>query len=148
MAGLEPATLRLEVSRAIQLRHEGEKVKNKEAIEAQCKHSSEMEKLSTEAERSSIKYMQVKYLVGKEGHEFNALVSGVTEFGMFVELEDSLCEGLIPMRDIKDDHYVLNKESYSLIGRKTGNKFQLGDPLRVRVRNVDLLKKQLDFELV
>ena len=114
----------------------------------QCKHSSEMEKLSTDAERSSIKYMQVKYLVGKEGHEFNALVSGVTEFGMFVELEDSLCEGLISMRDIKDDHYVLNKESHSLIGRKTGHKFQLGDPLRVRVRNVDLVKKQLDFELV
>ena len=136
------------VHRLLQHYLDGEKVKNKEAIEAQCKHSSEMEKLSTEAERSSIKYMQVKYLVGKEGHEFNALVSGVTEFGMFVELEDSLCEGLISMRDIKDDHYVLNKESYSLIGRKTGNKFQLGDPLRVRVRNVDLVKKQLDFELV
>ena len=136
------------VHRLLQKYLDGEKVKNKEAIEVQCKHSSEMEKLSTDAERGSIKYMQVKYLEGKEGHEFNALVSGVTEFGMFVELEDSLCEGLISIRDIKDDHYVLNKESYSLIGRKTGNKFQLGDPLRVRVRNVDLVKKQLDFELV
>ncbi len=136
------------VHRLLQHYLDGEKVKNKEAIEAQCKHSSEMEKLSTDAERSSIKYMQVKYLVGKEGHEFNALVSGVTEFGIFVELEDSLCEGLVSMRDIKDDHYVLNRERYSLIGRKTGKKFQLGDPLRVRVRNVDLVKKQLDFELV
>ena len=136
------------VHRLLQKYLDGEKVKNKEAIEVQCKHSSEMEKLSTDAERGSIKYMQVKYLEGKEGHEFNALVSGVTEFGMFVELEDSLCEGLISIRDINDDHYVLNKESYSLIGRKTGNKFQLGDPLRVRVRNVDLVKKQLDFELV
>ena len=136
------------VHRLLQRYLDGEKVTNKEVIEAQCKHSSEMEKLSTDAERSSIKFMQVKYLEGKEGHEFNALVSGVTEFGMFVELEDSLCEGLVSMRDIKDDHYVLNKESYSLIGRKTGNKFQLGDPLRVRVRNVDLVKKQLDFELV
>ena len=136
------------VHRLLQHYLDGEKVKSKEAIEVQCKHSSEMEKLSTDAERSSIKYMQVKYLMGKEGHEFNALVSGVTEFGMFVELEDSLCEGLVSMRDIKDDHYVLNKESYSLIGRKTGKKFQLGDPLRVRVRNVDLVKKQLDFELV
>ena len=126
------------VHRLLQHYLDGEKIKNKEAIEAQCKHSSEMEKLSTDAERSSVKYMQVKYLEGKEGHEFNALISGVTEFGMFVELEDSLCEGLVSMRDIKDDHYVLNKESYSLIGRKTGNKFQLGDPLRVRVRNVDL----------
>ena len=136
------------VHRLLQYYLDGEKIKNKEAIEAQCKHSSEMEKLSTDAERSSIKYMQVKYLVGKEGQEFNALVSGVTEFGMFVELEDSLCEGLVSMRDIKDDHYVLNKESFSLVGRKTGKKFQLGDPLRVRVRNVDLVKKQLDFELV
>ena len=136
------------VHRLLQYYLDGEKVKNKEAIEVQCKHSSEMEKLSTDAERSSIKYMQVKYLVGKEGQEFNALVSGVTEFGMFVELEDSLCEGLVSMRDIKDDHYVLNKESFCLVGRKTGKKFQLGDPLRVRVRNVDLVKKQLDFELV
>ena len=136
------------VHRLLQHYLDGEKIKNKEAIEAQCKHSSEMEKSSTDAERSSIKYMQVKYLAGKEGQEFNALISGVTEFGMFVELEDSLCEGLVSIRDIKDDHYVLNKESYSLIGRKTGNKFQLGDPLRVRVRNVDLVKKQLDFELV
>lgn len=136
------------VHRLLQRYLDGEKVTNKEAIEAQCKHSSEMEKLSTDAERSSVKYMQVKYLKGKEGYEFNALVSGVTEFGMFVELEESLCEGLVSMRDIKDDHYVLNKESYSLIGRKTGNKFQLGDSLRVRVRNVDLVKKQLDFELV
>mgnify|MGYP001277880561 FL=1 len=136
------------VHRLLQHYIDGEKIKNKEAIEAQCKHSSEMEKLSTDAERSSVKYMQVKYLAGKEGQEFNALISGVTEFGMFVELEDSLCEGLVSIRDIKDDHYVLNKENYSLIGRKTGNKFQLGDPLRVRVRNVDLVKKQLDFELV
>ena len=136
------------VHRLLQHYLDGENIKNKEAIEAQCKHSSEMEKLSTDAERSSIKYMQVKYLVGKEGQEFNALVSGVTEFGMFVELEDSLCEGLVSMRDIKDDHYVLNRESFSLVGRKTGKKFQLGDPLRVRVRNVDLVKKQLDFELV
>ncbi|PDH47299.1 MAG: ribonuclease R [Bacteroidetes bacterium MED-G21] len=136
------------VHRLLQRYLDGEKVNNKEVIEAQCKHSSEMEKLSTDAERSSIKYMQVKYLVGKEGQEFDAIVSGVTEFGMFVELEDSLCEGLVSMRDIKDDHYVLNKESFSLVGRKTGHKFQLGDPIRVRVRNVDLVKKQLDFELV
>ena len=127
---------------------DGEKVKEKDAIEEQCKHSSAMEKLSTDAERASIKYMQVKYLVGKEGEEFNAVVSGVTEFGMFVELEESLCEGLVSMRDLKDDHYELNRETFSLVGRKNGKKFQLGDQLRVRVRNVDLVKKQLDFELV
>ena len=136
------------VHRLLQRYLDGEKVTNKDVIEAQCKHSSEMEKLSTDAERSSIKFMQVKYLLGKEGQEFDAIVSGVTEFGIFVELQDCLCEGLVSMRDINDDHYVLQKEIFSLVGRKTGNKFQLGDPIRVRVRNVDLVKKQLDFELV
>ena len=136
------------VHRLLQQYLDGEKVQNKEALEAQCSHASDMEKLATEAERSSIKYMQVKYLVGKEGQEFDALVSGVTEFGIFVELEESLCEGLVSMRDIRDDHYTLNKETFSLVGRRTGKKFQLGDPLRVRVRKVDLVKKQLDFELV
>ena len=135
------------VHRLLQGYLDGEKVKDKDAIEEQCKHSSAMEKLSTDAERSSIKYMQVKYLVGKEGQEFMGLVSGVTEFGVFIELEESLCEGLVAMRDLKDDHYELNKESFSLIGKRNGNKIQLGDQVRIRVRNVDLVKKQIDFEL-
>lgn len=135
------------VHRLLQRYLDGEKVNEKDDIEEQCKHSSAMEKLSTDAERASIKYMQVKYLLGKEGQEFNGVVSGVTEFGMFVELEESLCEGLVAMRDLKDDHYDLNKETFSLEGRKTGNRFQLGDQVRIRVRNVDLVKKQIDFEL-
>lgn len=136
------------VHRLLQRYLDGEKVSSKEAIEEDCKHASVMEKLATEAERSSIKYMQVKYLLGKEGSEFDGLVSGVTEFGIFVELIDSLCEGLVSMRDLCDDHYELDKSTYSLIGRRTNRKFQLGDSLRIRVRNVDLVKKQLDFELV
>jgi exoribonuclease R len=107
-----------------------------------------MEKLSTDAERASIKYMQVKYLLGKEGEVFDGQISGVTDFGMFVELKESLCEGRISLRDIKDDHYQLNKENFSLIGRSKGKKFQLGDSLRVRILNVDLVKKQIDFGLV
>lgn len=136
------------VHRLLQRYLDGEKVKEKEEIEVQCKHSSAMEKLATEAERASIKYMQVKYLMGKEGEEFNGVVSGVTEFGMFVELEESLCEGMVAIRDMKDDHYVLNKETYSLLGRKYGRKFQIGDKVRIAVRNVDLVKKKLDFDLV
>ena len=135
------------VHRLLQRYLDGEKVEQKEFIEEQCKHSSAMEKLSTDAERASIKYMQVKYLVGKEGQEFIGLISGVTEFGMFVELQDSLCEGLVAMRDLKDDHYELNKASFSLVGKHHGKKYQLGDQVRIRVRNVDLVKKQIDFEL-
>jgi ribonuclease R len=135
------------VHRLLQRYLDGEKIEEKDAIEEQCKHSSAMEKLSTDAERASIKYMQVKYLVGKEGQEFMGVVSGVTEFGMFIELEESLCEGLVAMRDLNDDHYELNKESFSLVGRRNGRKFQLGDQVRIRVRNVDLVKKQIDFEL-
>ena len=135
------------VHRLLQRYLDGEKVEGKDAIEEQCKHSSAMEKLSTDAERSSIKYMQVKYLVGKEGQKFMGVVSGVTEFGMFIELEESLCEGLVAMRDLKDDHYELHKETFSLVGKRTRKKFQLGDQVRIRVRNVDLIKKQIDFEL-
>ena len=135
------------VHRLLQRYLDGEKVTEKELIEEQCKHSSAMEKLSTDAERSSIKYMQVKYLIGKEGQEFDGTISGVTEFGMFVELKESLCEGLVSMRDLNDDHYELRKESFSLIGRNTNRSFQLGDDVRIRVRNVDLVKKQIDFQL-
>jgi len=135
------------VHRLLQQYLDGEKVKNREEIEEKCKHSSFMEKLSTDAERTSIKYMQVKYMLGKEGKEFNGVVSGVTEFGMFVELEDSLCEGLVSMRELDDDHYELIKESFSLVGKRTGKAFQLGDQVRVRVKNVDLVKKQLDFQI-
>jgi len=136
------------VHRLLQRYLGGEKVTEKEAIEEQCKHSSAMEKLSTDAERSSIKYMQVKYLMGKVGQEFMGAVSGVTDFGMFIELKDSLCEGLVSMRDLKDDHYELHKETFSLVGKRTKKRFQLGDSIKVRVRNVDLVKKQIDFQLV
>ena len=136
------------VHRLLQKYLEGEVNPDKIKLEEQCKHSSSMEKLSTEAERASIKYMQVKYLMGKEGKFFDGQISGVTDFGIFVELKDSLCEGRISLRNLKDDHYELNKETFSLIGRNTGNKFQLGDSLRIRILNVDLIKKQIDFGLV
>ncbi len=136
------------VHRLLQSYLDGKKISGKEIIEEHCKHSSAMEKLSTDAERASIKYMQVKYLVGKEGEIFKGIISGITEFGIFVELEESFCEGMVSVRDLKGDHYVFNKQSYSLVGKRTSNKFQLGDSLRIKVRNVDLVKKKLDFELV
>ena len=91
--------------------------------------------------------MQVKYLLGKEGDVFEAQISGVTDFGMFVELKDSLCEGRVSVRDLKDDHYQFHKETFCLIGRSKGKKFQLGDSVLVRLLSVDLIKKQIDFKL-
>jgi ribonuclease R/exosome complex exonuclease DIS3/RRP44 len=135
------------VHRLLQKYLDGETNHDKIKIEEQCKHSSSMEKLSTDAERASIKYMQVKYLLGKEGEIFEAQISGVTDFGMFVELKDSLCEGRVSVRDLKDDHYQFHKQTFSLIGRSKGKKYQLGDSLQVLVLNVDLLKKQIDFRL-
>lgn len=135
------------VHRLLQKYLNGEKNHDKIKIEEQCKHSSSMEKLSTDAERASIKYMQVKYLLGKEGDVFEAQISGVTDFGMFVELKDSLCEGRVSVRDLKDDHYQFHKETFCLIGRSKGKKFQLGDSVLVRLLSVDLIKKQIDFKL-
>lgn len=135
------------VHRLLQRYLDGEKVGDKSTIEEQCMHSSAMEKLATEAERASIKYMQVKFLMDKEGQEFDGVISGVTEFGLFVELEESLCEGLIAVRDLRDDHYELRQDQFCLHGKRYGKRYQMGDKIKVCVRHVDLVKKQIDFEL-
>ncbi len=119
-----------------------------EALELECKHCSEREKLAAEAERASIKYKQVQFLQDKVGLVFNALVSGVTEFGFFAELEGNKCEGMVHVRNLKDDRYIFEQESYRLRGLKTGRTFMLGDVISVKVKSADLLKKQIDFELV
>lgn len=119
-----------------------------ESLEAECKHCSEREKLAAEAERASIKYKQVQFLQDKIGQIFPALISGVTEFGLFAELEGNKCEGMIHVRNMRDDRYVFEQESYRLRGIRNGRLFQLGDTVHVRVKSADLLKKQIDFELV
>lgn len=117
-------------------------------LEDECKHCSEREKLAAEAERASIKYKQVQFLQDKLGQIFPALISGVTEFGLFAELEGNKCEGMIHVRNLRDDRYVFMPESYSLRGQRTGRTFRLGDKVHVRVKSADVLKKQIDFEMV
>ena len=117
----------------------------REGLEERCKHSTDMEIKASEAERSSVKFKQAQYLMGREGEVFDGMISGVTEWGIYVELIDSKCEGLIRVRDLKDDYYDLDEANYCLVGRRTNRRFQLGDPVRVKLKSADLLKKQIDF---
>jgi len=113
--------------------------------EAKCKHSTDMEIRASEAERASIKFKQAQYLMGREGEVFDGIISGITEWGIYVELLESKCEGLIRVRDLKDDFYELDEANYCLVGSRTRRKFQLGDGISVQLKSADLMKKQIDF---
>lgn len=136
------------VHRLLQHYLDGGKPVNQEELEEKCKHSSEREKLATEAERASIKFMQVKFMQGKEGEVFPGVVSGVSEWGMFVELEGNKCEGLVRLRSMKDDFYSFNADNYAIEGKRTGKIYRIGDEVTVKVLKADLSKKQLDFDLM
>jgi ribonuclease R len=117
--------------------------------EAKCKHSSEMEKLAAEAERASIKYKQVEFMSQQSADEvFEGLITGVTEFGIFVEITSTACEGLVKMSDLRDDFYELDKENYRIVGKRSGRIFTFGDPVRVRVKETNLARRSMDLELV
>lgn len=117
-------------------------------LEDECKHSSDMEQLAANAERSSIKYKQVEYMADRIGEEYDGMISGVTEWGLYVELDENKCEGLVPMRDLADDYYDFDEKAHLIRGRRRGNVYRLGDKVRVRVANANLERKQLDFLLV
>lgn len=121
---------------------------NAEKLEEQCKHSSDMEQLAANAERASIKYKQVEYMNDHLGEEYDGVISGVTEWGLYVEINDNKCEGLVPVRDLADDFYDLDEKNYCLVGRRHNNRYRLGDNIRVRVARANLDKKQLDFAIV
>ena len=121
---------------------------NAEKLEDLCKHSSDMEQLAANAERASIKYKQVEYMGDHMGEIYDGVISGVTEWGLYVELNDNMCEGLVPVRDLADDYYDFDEKNYSLVGRRRGVRYRLGDEVRVRVARASLEKKQLDFVLV
>ena len=121
---------------------------NKQKLEDECKHCSEMEQLAANAERSSIKYKQVEYLGERLGEVYEGVISGVTEWGLYVELNENKCEGLVPIRDLEDDFYELDEKNYCLIGRRKKMRYRLGDPITIQVARADLAKKQLDFALV
>lgn len=117
-------------------------------LEDLCKHSSAMEQLAANAERASIKYKQVEYLNDHLGEVFTGVISGVTEWGLFVELDENKCEGLVPVRDLADDYYDLDERNYCLVGRRGNSRYRLGDKVTVQIARANLERKQLDFALV
>ena len=124
---------------------DGGKSVSEEDYEAKCHHSSDMENLAAQAERDSIKYMQVKYMQDHKDEEFLGVISGVTEWGIYVEIIENKCEGMCRIREIKDDYYTFDDKQYALVGEVSKNILQLGDEVYVKVKNADLVKKQLDF---
>lgn len=127
---------------------DGGKAPNQEEYQEKCKHSSEMEYLATKAERDSIKYMQIKYMQDHENEEFKGVISGVTDWGIYVEIIDNKCEGMIRARDLTDDHYIFDEKQYAMVGQDSKKKYQLGDEVTVKVKQADLERKHLDFHLV
>ncbi len=119
-----------------------------EKLEDQCKHSSEMEQLAANAERASIKYKQCEYLADRLGQVYDGIISGVTEWGLYVELNENKCEGLVPIRDLADDYYVFDDRNYCLVGRKTHTRYTLGDRVKVQVARANIEKKMIDFALL
>ena len=120
---------------------------NLKKYEGMCEQSSKMEEVAAQAERASIKYKQVEFMADKIGQVFEGVISGICEWGIYVELNDSKCEGLVPMRDLDDDYYEFDEKNYCLRGRRDHHVYQLGDAMKVKVARADLEKKQLDFEL-
>jgi ribonuclease R len=125
----------------------GGESKDQAKYEKMCKHTSDMEKRATDAERASIKYKQVEFMTDKIGNEYEATISGITEWGIYAEINENKCEGMIPIREIDDDFYYFDEENYCLIGRRQGRRFQLGDQIKIRIWRTNLLKKQMDFKL-
>ena len=133
------------VHRLLQFYLDGGKNADAEEFEAKCKHSTNMEILSTKAERDSIKYMQVKFMQDHQDEEFVGVISGVTEWGIYVEIVSNKCEGMVRIREIKDDYYFFDEKQYALVGENTDNMYQLGDEVIIMVKEADLVKRQLDF---
>ncbi|AND63942.1 ribonuclease R [Flavobacterium covae] len=136
------------VHRLLQQYLDGAKSADEEAYEEKCVHSSNMENSASNAERDSIKYMQVKYMQDHKDQEFLGVISGVTEWGIYVEIVENKCEGMIRIREIKEDYYTFDEKQYALVGQVTKDLLQLGDEVWVKVKNADLVKKQLDYHFI
>ncbi|MDG1730236.1 MAG: ribonuclease R [Algibacter sp.] len=127
---------------------DGGKSANEDLYEEKCNHSSNMEGLATRAERDSIKYMQIRFMEDHKDEEFIGVITGVTDWGIYVEIIQNKCEGMVSVRDMKDDHYAFDQDLYAMVGRSNGMVYQLGDEVVVKVKNTDLVKKHLDFNLL
>lgn len=136
------------VHRLLTLYMEGGRSVSKQLTEDECKHCSEMEQLAANAERASIKYKQVEFMSDKIGRVFKALISGVAEWGIYAEIEENKCEGLIPMRELDDDFYEFDEKNYCIRGRRSKREYRLGDEIEVKVVRANLERKQLDFSIV
>lgn len=136
------------VHRLLQHYLDNGKSAKEEEYEEKCGHSSDMENLATNAERDSIKYMQVKYMQDHQDEEFLGVISGVTEWGIYVEIISNKCEGMVRLQDLQDDRYEFDREEYAVIGQRTKKVYQLGDEVYVKVKNADLVKKHLDFTML
>ena len=120
---------------------------NKDHYEELCQHSSDMEQLAQNAERDSIKYKMVEFMGDKIGEEFDAHISGIQSYGIYCEIDENHCEGMVPMHDLDDDYYEFDERNYCLVGRRHHHKYQLGDAVRIKVARANIEKRQLDFEL-
>ena len=138
----------LMVHRLLSLYAEGGKSVNKTEYEEYCEHSSDMEQLAAQAERASIKYKQVEYMSYHLGQVYDGVISGVTDWGIYVELNENKCEGMIPIRSLDDDFYEFDEKNYCIIGRHNHKRYQLGDELTVKIIRTDLVKTQIDLEII
>ncbi len=136
----------LMVHRLLETYLAGKDSANKAEYEEKCQHSSEMERKAQEAERDSVKYKKAEYMLDKIGQEFDALISGVSKWGIYAEINGNKCEGMIRLNDLEDDFYYLDEDNYQVIGQRYGHSYKLGDPIRIRVKKIDLSRKQMDFE--
>ena len=120
---------------------------NLKSYESKCEHASRREELAVQAERASIKYKQVEFMMDHVGEVFDGIISGANEWGFYVELSESHCEGMVPVRELADDFYEYDERNYCLIGTRTRRKFELGQKVKVEIIRADLAKRQLDFSL-
>ncbi len=138
----------LMVHRLLQMYLKGSQSVSQTELEEKCQHSSIMERNAQQAERTSIKYKQAEYMLDKVGQEFQGLISGVSKWGIFVEIDTCKCEGLVSLKYMDDDFYYLDEDNYRVVGHQNGKEYKLGDPVRIIVKKIDLAKKQMDFALV
>ncbi|MCX6274960.1 MAG: ribonuclease R [Bacteroidetes bacterium] len=136
------------VHRLLEYYLRGDESADSDLLEMQCKHSTQMEIRASEAERASIKYKQVEFLQDKLGQVFDGIISGVTEWGLFVEIIENKCEGMVRLRDLDDDFYEFDETNYCVVGTRTKNVYTMGDTVKVMVARCDLLRKQIDFKLI
>jgi ribonuclease R len=134
------------VHRLLQHYLDGGKSVNKKEYEEKCIHSSEREKRAADAERASIKYKQVEFMSMAENKVFNGIITGVQDFGIFVEITETKCEGMVRLADMKDDYYEVDEKNYRVIGRRRKKVYRLGDEVKVRIKKTDIDRRLIDLE--